>query len=108
MQLCNKHLNPRVVLWAMHEYQHQYHGEDKLLNADGHSILEAIAWEEAGSICEQLRDIDPDSYILDVYDTYVNMDVNFVAEIIYTLSNLRNQITRAVQAYCLPLIIGGK
>lgn len=107
VQLGDKYLNPRVVLLAMHEYQHRYHEDDKLLNADGHSVLEAIAWEEAESIITKLRDIDADAYILDTYDTYVNMDVNCVAEIIYTLSNLRNQITKVVPEVYLPLIIGG-
>lgn len=108
VQLGEKYLNPRVVLWAMHEYQHRYYeDDDKLLNADGRSVLEVIAWDEAESICNKLRDIYPDSYILDVYDTYANMDVNCVAEIIYTLSNLRNQITKVVPEVYLPLIIGG-
>ena len=107
VQLGDKYLNPRVVLLAMHEYQHRYHEDDKLLNADGQSVLEAIAWEEAESIITKLRDIDANAYILDTYDTYVNMDVNCVAEIIYTLSNLRNQITKVVPEVYLPLIIGG-
>lgn len=106
--LLGKLTNTRTILLAMHEYQHRYHeDDDDLLDDNGRSLLEAEAWDIAGELCNKLQGIDVDDHIFNVYDTYANMDVSCVAEIIYGLSKLRNQITKVVPEVYLPLIIGG-
>lgn len=107
--LLGKPTNTRTLMLAMHEYQHRYHEDNgDLLDSNGHSVLEAEAWNIAEGLSKSLRDLGVDDYIFDAYDTYANMDVRYVAEIIYTLSKLRARIFMVLQAVYLPLIIGEK
>lgn len=52
VQLGEKYLNPRVVLWAMHEYQHRYYEDDLLLNSNNKSYLEEFVADVAFDLCK--------------------------------------------------------